>query len=153
MMRTVIFVWLSVIILILSGCNGEKDCAAKSSKCVEDWNDKDVRKIVIYKKDSSGNKGVTGIVQDRKQIETFIKAIQTADPMPGALKASPPDYEAEFVLKDDRKAPPSIQLWLSPEGGGMIMYSNNTSQGYTLTKEHKEELKVIIESVKIRPSN
>lgn len=143
---------ISIVILILTGCNGGKDCSNKNTKCVEDWNNKDVKEITIYKKDSMGNKGVTGIVQEQKKIDTFLKAMQTAESIPGDLKVSPPDYEAEIVLKDNKMASSLFQLWLPSESDGMIVYLKNTSQGNKLTIEQNKEIKAIIESVRIHPS-
>ncbi|MBD0384735.1 hypothetical protein [Paenibacillus sedimenti] len=147
-----LMICLSVIILLLTGCNGGKECSNKNSKCIEDWSNEDVKEITVYMKDSKGNKGVTANVQDQMKIDIILKAIQTAEPISGDLKVSPPDYEAEIVLKDKNITPSSIQLWLPSDSEGMIVFSKNSSQGYKLTKEENKEIRVIIESVRIHPA-
>jgi hypothetical protein len=142
---------LAVLTFFLIGCSGENDCP-KDTKCVE-WGSKDVKEIAIFIKDANGNKGVAGIIQDQMKIDTFVIAIQKAEPIPGELKVSPPDYEVEIVLKDNKKAAPSpIQLWLPSGTEGMIVYSNKSSHGYKLTTEQNKEISAIIESNRIHPA-
>jgi hypothetical protein len=140
-----------VLTLSLTGCSDGK--CSKNAKCVNEWSSTDVKEITIYLKDANGNKGVAGIVQDQMEIDIFVKAMQTAEPIPGDFKVSPPDYEAKIVLKDNKTSTlPIVKLWLPSETEGMIVYSTNSSQGYKLTMGQTKEIRGIIESNRIHPA-
>lgn len=79
---------------------------------------------------------------DHESIETFVRAIRTAVQIPGNLNTATPNYDIVLISNNNKYA---FHLWINETSEqGMLMNVNETSTGYTLTKESTIELKKLI---------
>ncbi|QGQ98895.1 hypothetical protein EHS13_30460 [Paenibacillus psychroresistens] len=117
----------------------------------EEIDEQVVQRVSIAKSLAHGsvNPALLAEYTNEQTIEKFTNAEKTANKIQGILNTSTPNFDMTFILKDEKK---SFHLWLSEKSElGMIMKVNDTSTGYSLTKESTAELlKIINESVQFR---
>ncbi|MEK3982804.1 hypothetical protein MHB77_05350 [Paenibacillus sp. FSL K6-3166] len=105
--------------------------------------DEDIKRITIA--DSLAHGSVNANIKeeyiDHETIEIFVRAIRNAVQIPGNLNTATPNYDIVLISDNNKYA---FHLWINESSEqGMLMNVNETSTGYTLTKESTAELKKI----------
>ncbi|MEK3747604.1 hypothetical protein NYE25_05105 [Paenibacillus sp. FSL E2-8871] len=106
--------------------------------------DEEIKRITIAKSLAHGsvNANIKAEYIDHESIETFVRAIRTAVQIPGNLNTATPNYDIVLISNNNKYA---FHLWINETSEqGMLMNVNETSTGYTLTKESTVELKKLI---------
>ncbi|MGI2295986.1 hypothetical protein [Paenibacillus sp. GXUN7292] len=105
---------------------------------------KNIKKITLATSLTHGavNPEVTAEYTDNKQIEAFVRAIDTAEQIQGILNTSTPNYDIVLISENKQY---SFHLWINElSEQAMLMDVKETHTGYKLTKESTSELKEII---------
>ncbi|HBS47516.1 MAG TPA: hypothetical protein DEA91_29180 [Paenibacillus sp.] len=103
--------------------------------------DEEIKRITVAKSLAHGsvNANIKAEYIDHESIETIVRAIRTAVQMPGNLNTATPNYDVVLISNNNKYA---FHLWINETSEqGMVMNVNETSTGYTLTKESTAELK------------
>lgn len=103
-----------------------------------------IKKITLATSLTHGavNPEVTAEYTDNKQIEAFVRAIDTAEQIQGILNTSTPNYDIVLISANKEYA---FHLWINETSEqAMVMNVKETHTGYTLTKKSTAELKEII---------
>ncbi|MEK4295584.1 hypothetical protein [Paenibacillus sp. FSL R5-0914] len=106
--------------------------------------DEEIKRITVAKSLAHGsvNANIKAEYIDHESIETFVRAIRTAVQIPGNLNTATPNYDIVLISNNNKYA---FHLWINETSEqGMLMNVNETSTGYTLTKESTIELKKLI---------
>lgn len=106
--------------------------------------DEEIKRITVAKSLAHGsvNANIKAEYIDHESIETFVRAIRTAVQIPGELNTATPNYDIVLISNNNKYA---FHLWINETSEqGMLMNVNETSTGYTLTKESTVELKKLI---------
>ncbi|KAA1186502.1 hypothetical protein [Paenibacillus sp. B2(2019)] len=106
--------------------------------------DEEIKRITVAKSLAHGsvNANIKAEYIDHESIETFVRAIRTAVQIPGNLNTATPNYDIVLISNNNKYA---FHLWINETSEqGMLMNVNETSTGYTLTKESTVELKKLI---------
>ncbi|WP_339271376.1 hypothetical protein [Paenibacillus sp. FSL R5-0470] len=106
--------------------------------------DEEIKRITVAKSLAHGsvNANIKAEYIDHESIETFVRAIRTAVQIPGNLNTATPNYDIVLISNNTKYA---FHLWINETSEqGMLMNVNETSTGYTLTKESTVELKKLI---------
>ncbi|AIQ24021.1 hypothetical protein NSQ90_14690 [Paenibacillus sp. FSL H7-0737] len=106
--------------------------------------DEEIKRITIAKSLAHGSvsANIKAEYIDHESIETFVRAIRTAVQIPGNLNTATPNYDIVLISNNNKYA---FHLWINETSEqGMLMNVNETSTGYTLTKESTIELKKLI---------
>jgi len=106
--------------------------------------DEEIKRITVAKSLAHGsvNANIKAEYIDHESIETFVRAIRTAVQIPGNLNTATPNYDIVLISNNNKYA---FHLWINETSEqGMLMNVNETSTGYTLTKESIVELKKLI---------
>ncbi|MEK3660299.1 hypothetical protein NSQ29_12090 [Paenibacillus sp. FSL F4-0236] len=106
--------------------------------------DEEIKRITIAKSLAHGSvsANIKAEYKDHESIETFVRAIRTAVQIPGNLNTATPNYDIVLISNNNKYA---FHLWINETSEqGMLMNVNETSTGYTLTKESTVELKKLI---------
>ncbi|OME64710.1 hypothetical protein BSK65_27310 [Paenibacillus odorifer] len=106
--------------------------------------DEEIKRITVAKSLAHGsvNANIKAEYIDHESIETFVRAIRTTVQIPGNLNTATPNYDIVLISNNNKYA---FHLWINETSEqGMLMNVNETSTGYTLTKESTIELKKLI---------
>ncbi|KTD86760.1 hypothetical protein [Paenibacillus etheri] len=106
--------------------------------------DEDIKRITIANAVAHGsvNANIKDEYTDHETIEIFVRAIKNAVQIPGELNTATPNYDIVLISDNNKYA---FHLWINETSEqGMLMNVNETSTGYTLTKESTAELKKIM---------
>ncbi|OMD36763.1 hypothetical protein ACDZ28_24085 [Paenibacillus sp. RS8] len=105
--------------------------------------DEDIKRITIANSLAHGsvNANIKEEYIDHETIEIFVRAIRNAVQIPGILNTATPNYDIVLISDNHKYA---FHLWINESSEqGMLMNVNETSTGYSLTKESTAELKKI----------
>lgn len=106
--------------------------------------DEDIKRITIANAVAHGsvNANIKDEYTDHETIDIFVRAIKNAVQIPGELNTATPNYDIVLISDNNKYA---FHLWINETSEqGMLMNVNETSTGYTLTKESTAELKKIM---------
>lgn len=105
--------------------------------------DEEIKRITIANSLAHGsvNANIKEEYIDHETIEIFVRAIRNAVQIPGILNTATPNYDIVLISDNHKYA---FHLWINESSEqGMLMNVNETSTGYSLTKESTAELKKI----------
>lgn len=103
--------------------------------------DEDIKRITIANSVTHGsvNANIKDEYTDHETLEIIVRAIKNAIQIPGELNTATPNYDIVLISDNNKYA---FHLWINETTEqGMLMNVNETSTGYTLTKESTAELK------------
>ncbi|WP_339248731.1 hypothetical protein NST58_16365 [Paenibacillus sp. FSL R10-2796] len=106
--------------------------------------DETIKRITLANALAHGsvNANIKDEYTDHETIDTFVRAIRTAEQIPGNLNTATPNYDIVLISDNNKYA---FHLWINETSEqGMLMNVNKTDTGYTLTKESTAELKKIL---------
>jgi hypothetical protein len=132
---------LMIISAIFVGCvNTPNDQQAESDNLKIDEN---IKRITIADSLAHGsvNPNLKEEYTDHETIGIFVQSIRNAVQIPGILNTATPNYDIVLISDNNKYA---FHLWINESSEqGMLMSVNETSTGYTLTKESTAALKKI----------
>ncbi|MNO65817.1 hypothetical protein D3C76_565870 [compost metagenome] len=130
---------LMVISVIFVGCvNTPTDQQVESDNLNIDEN---IKRITIANALAHGsvNANIKEEYTDHETLEIFVRTIRNAVQIPGILNTATPNYDIVLISDHNKYA---FHLWINESSEqGMLMDVNETSTGYTLTKESTAALK------------
>lgn len=103
--------------------------------------DETIKRITLANALAHGsvNANIKDEYTDHETIDIFVRAIRTAEQIPGNLNTATPNYDIVLISDNNKYA---FHLWINETSEqGMLMNVNETDTGYTLTKESTAELK------------
>lgn len=106
--------------------------------------DEDIKQITLAKSLAHGsvNPNITVDFVDNETIEPIVRAIHTAEQMPGILNTTTPNYDIVLTSDNEKYA---FHLWINETSEqAMLMDVKETNTGYKVTMEATAELKKIV---------
>ncbi|OMD86843.1 MULTISPECIES: hypothetical protein [Paenibacillus] len=106
--------------------------------------DETIKRITLANALAHGsvNANIKDEYTDHETIDIFVRAIRTAEQIPGNLNTATPNYDIVLISDNNKYA---FHLWINETSEqGMLMNVNETDTGYTLTNESTAELKKIL---------
>ncbi|MEI5908723.1 hypothetical protein WAK64_16875 [Bacillus spongiae] len=148
MRKIILFLSITLLSVILFGCQSEENPTKKTEPNISDLKSEDNDNLIIEgeieKISISKSKGVNPTVfEEDKVFETFKSIFSAAMKEPGDVNILNPEFYLDVVYTNDNQQ--SFHLWLGEKGQkSTLMNTDETTTIYTVPKEMTDKLIALV---------